>query len=82
MSVTEIIEAVRAMSDEEQAKVCAALLDLRQNKISDAVRVRERLYTAGLLSASEPPQRDLTPRHPPLDIKGQPLSEMIIEERR
>jgi hypothetical protein len=46
--------------------------------------LQRRLYEAGLLSEIKPPITDLTPyRHrKAVPIKGEPLSETVIRERR
>jgi hypothetical protein len=46
--------------------------------------LQRRLFNAGLLSEIKPPLRDLTPYRDrkPVPIKGEPLSETVIRERR
>lgn len=81
MSVNEVLEAVRAMSPEERAQVRTLL-----NKLSDATQsaeesVQASLREAGLLTEVPQRQRSARARHTPVQIKGKPLSETIIEER-
>jgi hypothetical protein len=46
-------------------------------------RVQQALFEAGLVSEIKPPITDPTPyRREPIKIKGKPLSETVIEERR
>ena len=46
-------------------------------------RVQQALYEAGLITEIKPPITDPTPyRREPIAIKGKPLSETVIEERR
>ena len=46
-------------------------------------RVQHALFEAGLVSEIKPPITDPTPyRREPIKIKGKPLSETVIEERR
>jgi hypothetical protein len=46
-------------------------------------QIQRALYEAGLLSEIKPPITDPTPYHrEPIVIKGKPLSETVIEERR
>ena len=47
-------------------------------------KLQRRLFNAGLLSEIKPPIRDLTPYRDrkPVPIKGEPLSETVIRERR
>jgi uncharacterized protein with PIN domain len=81
MSVNEVLEAVRAMSPEERKQVRALL-----NTLSDASQLSEELVQAKLREAgllAEAPIRKTSDRarHTPVEIKGKPLSEIIIEER-
>ncbi|MGZ5481048.1 MAG: hypothetical protein ACXWID_03615 [Pyrinomonadaceae bacterium] len=58
------------------SEVRPAAIDLDQ-------RVQRALYEAGLVSEIKPPITDPTPyRREPIAIKGKPLSETVIEERR
>lgn len=45
-------------------------------------RIQQALYDAGLVTEIKPPVKRPRERHPPINIKGQPLSETIIEDRR
>ena len=46
-------------------------------------RVQRALYEAGVVREIKPPITDPTPyRREPIAIKGKPLSETVIEERR
>jgi uncharacterized protein with PIN domain len=81
MSVNEVLEAVRAMSPEERKQVRALL-----NMLSDASQLSEesvqaKLREAGLLAEAPIRKRSARARHTPVEIKGKPLSETIIEER-
>jgi hypothetical protein len=81
MSINEVLEAVRAISPEERAQVRALL-----NKLSDASQPSEeaaqaKLREAGLLIETRPRQTPARARHTPVQIKGKPLSETIVEER-
>ncbi len=81
MSVTEVIEAVRAMTREEREQV-RALLDSIANDHSDAeAQALANLQKAGLLRRPSPRQSAARERKA-VEIKGKPLSETIIEERR
>ena len=84
MSVNEVLDAVRALSPEERAQV-KALLDTPPSDQTDAeAKAARMLVDEGLLTGDT--QQVLTgrrsPRHSPVEIKGKPLSETIIEERR
>ncbi len=88
MSLTEILEEVAKLSPDERDKVAKALAtsnDHGSNQEGDLRsrqrELNERLVAEGLLRGL--PTRDLGPRKfNPVKIKGKPLSETIIEERR
>ena len=81
MSVNEVLEAVRAMSPEERAQVRALLNKLPDDSQSSEEAVQAKLREAGLLIETRPRQTSARARHTPVEIKGKPLSETIIEER-
>lgn len=88
MSLTEILEEVAKLSPDERDKVAKALAksndqgakkegDLRSRQDE----LNERLVSEGLLRSL--PNRNHEPRKfNRVKIKGKPLSETIIEERR
>jgi hypothetical protein len=78
MSVLEVIEAVKSMSPPEQERVRTAL-DSLSNSGEEAAMAK--LRASGLLinGPSNPAARS---RVMPVEIKGQPLSHTVIEERR
>ena len=45
-------------------------------------RIQQALYHVGLVTAIKPPVKRPRERRPPINIKGKPLSETIIEDRR
>jgi hypothetical protein len=96
-TVEEIVNAAKALPPEEQAEVRRRLDtlpvqtdenevlvdDARQAAIDLNQRVQRALYEAGLVREIKPPITDPTPyRREPIEIKGIPLSETVIEERR
>lgn len=96
-TVEEIVNAVRGLPPREQAEVRRRLDalpaqpdenevlvdDTRQAAIDLDQRVQRALYEAGLVSEIKPPITDPTLyRREPIKIKGKPLSETVIEERR
>jgi hypothetical protein len=80
VSVSEVLEAVRAMSPEERARVRALLDVLLNGSSSTDDAAQARLHEAGLLSGTRP--LAARARRTPVEIKGKPLSETIVEERR
>jgi hypothetical protein len=96
-TVEEIVNAVKELPPREQAEVRrrldtlpampdeseAVVDDSHQAAIDLDQRVQRALYEAGLVSEIKPPITDPTPyRREPIKIKGKPLSETVIEERR
>jgi hypothetical protein len=81
MSVNEVLEAVRAMSPEDQARVRALLEVLQRESKSPEELARQRLYQAGLLTEISACLGNTRARHSPVPIRGKPLSETVIEER-
>jgi hypothetical protein len=55
---------------------------VHQDAIDLDQRIQQALYSAGLVTELKPPVRRPRERHPPINIKGKPLSETIIEDRR
>lgn len=96
-TVEEIVNAVKGLPPREQAEVRRRLDtlpaqpdenevlvdDTRQAAIDLDQRVQQALFEAGLVSEIKPPITDPTPyRREPIKIKGKPLSETVIEDRR
>lgn len=81
MSVNEVLEAVRAMSPEERAQVRAVLDTLPSTPLTPEEQAQRRLYEAGLLGETGRRATSTRARYSPVEIKGKPLSETIIEER-
>ena len=86
-NLEEIVNAVKALPPEEQAEL-RRRLDALPGQPGELVndlneRAQRVLYEAGLLSEIKPPITDPRPyRRDPIKIKGKPLSETVIEERR
>jgi hypothetical protein len=82
MSVKEVLEAVRTLSPEERAQVRALLDTMPDVPLSPEEEAQARLRAAGLLA--EPGRRPASgrARHTPVKIKGEPLSQTVVEERR
>ena len=72
------LETLPAQPDEHEALTgdeLQAATDLDQ-------RIQRALFNAGLLSEIKPPVKRPRERHPPIKIRGKPLSETVIEDRR
>jgi hypothetical protein len=95
-TVEEIVNAVKGLPPREQAEVRRRLDtlpaqpddaevlvdDSRQAAIDLDQRLQRALYEAGLVSEIRPRVKRPRVRRPPIKIKGRPLSETIIEDRR
>ena len=96
-TVEEIVNAINELPPGERAEVRRRLEtipaqpeenegsadDERQAATDLDQRIQRALYEAGLVSEIKPPITDPTPyRREPITIKGKPLSETVIEERR
>ena len=94
-TVEEILKAARTLPREDQAELRRRLDSLGGGNVAESSKgesrqhsndLRERihraLYEAGLVKEAAPPPRRWRERPPPIKIKGKPLSETIIEDRR
>jgi len=93
-TVEEIVKAVKDLPPKEQAEVKRRLEGLlTQSDQGDAPsealqagdldqRIQRALYEAGLVSEIKPCVKRPRLRRPPIKIKGKPLSETLIEDRR
>lgn len=83
MSVIEIIEQVKTLGAAERRQVLAQLEGSLIEESAE-MRLQRALYEDGLLEEIKPPfmPSAKTSDTPPIKIKGKPLSETIIEERR
>ncbi len=94
-TVEEILNAVKDLPPQQQAEVKRRLDDLPdQSDIHDALvaetrpagdldqRIQRAMFEAGLVSEIKPRVKRPRKRPPPIKIKGKPLSETIIEDRR
>ncbi len=69
------------MSPEERERVRALLDTLPDDPASPEEAAQARLREAGLLAETKPRATSTRARRTPVEIKGKPLSETIIEER-
>lgn len=93
-TVEEIVKAVKDLPPKEQAEVKRRLEGmLAQSEQADLTdetqqagdldqRLQRALYEAGLVTEIKPRVKRPRVRPPPIKIKGKPLSETIIEDRR
>jgi hypothetical protein len=84
-NLDQVIEEVKALTPDDQRKLRAMLDDL----LAPALRMTEeeleqRLLAKGIISDIPPPITDLTPfeNRKLMEVKGEPLSKTVVEERR
>ncbi len=83
ITLDRLLEEVKTLSSDEQRQLRDTLdAWLRDEQPED--RLERRLYEEGLLSEIKPPipSSASTKRLKPVDVRGIPVSETIIEERR
>ena len=83
MSVTEVIKEVKTLSRAEKRRVWQELNEIVSEEPIE-LRLQRALSADGLLSEIKMPfiSRPEQEEQLPIKIKGKPLSETIIEERR
>lgn len=80
----QVVEDVKALTPAEQQQLRAWLETLSAPALLTEEAFAAELYAAGLLSEVKPLITDFTPyqHRQPIVTTGEPLSEVIIEERR
>jgi hypothetical protein len=83
MSVEEIVTAIEALPADDKMRVRAEL----EKRLSADLDARKRafheaLLASGLVLEIKAPRRSEEKPFRPIEVKGKPLSETIIEERR
>jgi len=94
-TVEEILNAVKNLLPQQRAEIKRRLEDLPDHRDAGAApvaetgkagdldqRIQRALYEAGLISEIKPRVKRPRKRPPPIKIRGKPLSEAIIEDRR
>ena len=88
-NLEKVIEEVKALTSDEQRQVRELIDSLLTTsdaapEVSLEDRLDQLLLEAGVISEIPPPITDFTPyqNRKPIEVKGKPVSETIIEERR
>ena len=83
MSVVEVIQEVKTLSKVDKHRIWQELNEIVSEEPIE-LRLQRALAAEGLLSEIKMPfiARPEREELPPIKIKGKPLSETIIEERR
>jgi hypothetical protein len=82
-TVEEIVEAIKKLPREKQAEVWRRLdshLAAWKSEVVQPATVSSRNHW--LRSTSSLPRKRSHPRRPPISIKGKPISETVVEDRR
>ena len=89
--VEEILNAAKTLPPGDQAELKRRLHSLDNDRAEITTkeetrdlhaRIHRALYEAGLVKEAAPPPRRPRKRPPPIKIRGKPLSETMIEDRR
>ena len=95
-TVEEIVSAIKELPPQQRAEVKRRLEEIpaqpdesaevngdeHQAAIALDQRIQRALFEAGLVREIKPPVKRPRERRPPIKIKGKPLSETVIEDRR
>ena len=83
-TVEEIVEAIKELAPKERDEVRRQLVSLcspdSRERVAD-VKKADHPYRVSTKSPSLPIKRG-RPRRPPIKIKGKPVSETVVEDRR
>ena len=81
-TVEEIVQAVKELPrekwDEVKRRLVGLWLSSERPDLAKGIDIR----AVSLNDASTLPRKRSQPRHPPVRIKGKPISETLIEDRR
>lgn len=79
----KVVDEVKALTPEEQVHVRDLINELLLTPDEIDRQLQQRLFRAGLVSEIKPPRSSLPELNfKPIEVKGKPVSETIIEERR
>jgi hypothetical protein len=81
-TVEEIVQAVKELPREKWDEVKRGLVRLWLSSDRPDLAKGINSIAVSRNDASTLPQRRSQPRHPPIQIKGKPISETLIEDRR
>lgn len=84
-NVERVLNEIKAMTPAEIVEVRQKVDELLAEQTNGASRtLKQRLFDAGLLSQIKMPDRDTESfrSYQPVTVKGKPVSETILEERR
>ncbi len=82
MTPQEILTEIYKLPSIKRKEVLDSLSEELSKAEAEDLRLQEALFADGLLREIKPPRRRKLGDFKPVKIKGKPLSETIIEERR
>lgn len=86
VSLDKVFEEAKRLPKDEQRKLRSLLDRLLVDSLPKVTEeeFEQKLFELGLFSEVKPPITDFKPYRDrkPIEVKGKPLSEVIIEERR
>jgi hypothetical protein len=83
-SLAQTLELIEDLNEAELQQVQAAIQErlATDDEAARMERVHQALLASGLVKQIKRPMQRTEDRPPPVPIKGKPISETIIEERR
>lgn len=85
-NVERVLDQIRALTAEEQKQVRAALIPPSTNPLITPDEFEQHLLEAGVISEVKRPitEEDVARfrAYKPIEVKGKPVSETLIEDRR
>lgn len=82
MTPQEILTEIYKLPPVERKEILNSLTEDCDEPENDDLRLQKALFDAGLLHEIKPPRKSGMGDFKAIKIKGKPLSETIIEERR
>lgn len=80
MTTTEILKEIRKLPSNEQANIKKNLFDIGEENLDN--NLWKKLLDEGLITHIPSEMTDEDEDFEPIEIEGEPISEMIIRERR
>lgn len=80
MTTTEILKEIRKLPSNEQANIKKNLFDIGEENLDN--NLWKKLFDEGLITHIPSEMTDEDEDFEPIEIEGEPISEMIIRERR
>ncbi len=82
MSVEDILTAIQALPADERSRLRAELDQRLFEQDAKIKAFHDALLASGLVTQFKAPRVGSEKPYQPIEVKGKPLSETIIEERR